>query len=144
MFAITLGVFVGLGGITFHYAEGLSYLSNDPAVCKNCHIMNEQFDSWQKASHHGVATCNDCHVPTSFFAKYLAKAANGYQHSKAFTLQNFHEPIRIKETNSKILQGNCLRCHDEFVHEIVRGSTWADDAIRCVHCHRRAGHGTQS
>ena len=55
----------------------------------------------------------------------------------------FQEPIRIKDTNSQILQDNCLRCHGDFVHEVVRGSTWADDAIRCVHCHRAVGHGAR-
>ena len=53
----------------------------------------------------------------------------------------FDEPIQIKENNSQILQDNCLRCHGDFVHDVVRGSTWADNAIRCVHCHRGVGHG---
>jgi cytochrome c nitrite reductase small subunit len=45
------------------------------------------------------------------------------RHSKAFTLQDFHEPIMIKADNARILQANCLRCHGEFVHDIVSGST---------------------
>ncbi len=147
-----LGVLLGVGGFTMHYAEGLSYLSNDPAACANCHLMNEQFDAWRKSPHHAVATCNDCHVPPQFPGKYLAKALNGYHHSKGFTLQPdapdepgkttfIHEPVAIKDGNSQILQDNCLRCHGDFVHEVVRGSTWADGAIRCVHCHRGVGHG---
>src|SRR5215510_3916814 len=94
--AVALGILVGLGSFTFHYAEGLSYFSSDPKACANCHIMRQQYDGWQKASHHGVATCVDCHLPRSFFAKYLAKASNGWHHSKGFTLQDFEEPIRIK------------------------------------------------
>lgn len=142
LFAIVLfGVLLGLGLFTFNYAKGLSYLSNDPAACKNCHIMNEQYDSWQKGAHHAVATCNDCHVPASFFAKYLAKAENGYHHSRGFTLQDFHEPIMIKQKNSQLLQQNCLRCHADFVHEIVEGNKDKIDAVRCVHCHRGVGHG---
>jgi cytochrome c nitrite reductase small subunit len=141
LFAALAGAMVGLGGFTFHYAEGLSYLSNDPKACKNCHIMNEQFESWQKGPHHSVATCNDCHVPSGFFSKYLAKAENGYHHSKGFTLQDFHEPILIKEKSSRVLQENCLRCHKDFVHEIVQGSSWGEQAVRCAHCHRDVGHG---
>ena len=57
---------------------------------------------------------------------------------------HFQEPIRIKDSNSQILQDNCLRCHGDLVDEVVRGSTWADDAIRCVHCHRGVGHGASS
>ena len=94
--AVLLGLLAGVGGYTLLYAEGLSYMSADPKVCVNCHIMQPQYDSWQKASHHTVATCVDCHLPHSFIGKYLAKAENGYHHSKAFTLQDFHEPILIK------------------------------------------------
>ena len=32
-----------------------------------------------------------------------------------------------------------MRCHADFVHDIVRGSTTAEDAVKCVHCHRGAG-----
>ena len=60
--AAGIGVVIGLGAFTFHYAEGGSYLSTDPQACANCHIMDSQFDSWQKASHHGMATCVDCHL----------------------------------------------------------------------------------
>jgi len=141
MLAVLLGVGAGVGGFTFRYAEGLSYMSNDPRACKNCHIMNQQYDDWRKSSHHAAATCNDCHVPAGFFAKYAAKASNGYHHSRGFTLQDFHEPIMIKAKNSQILQDNCLRCHGDLVHDIVRGSTYASGAIRCVHCHRGVGHG---
>ncbi len=139
--AILIGILTGVSGFTFRYAEGFSYLSNDPKVCVNCHIMNDEYDSWRKGPHHSFATCNDCHVPPGFPGKYIAKASNGYHHSKGFTFQDFHEPILIKEKNSQLLQDNCLRCHGDFVHEIVRGSTWDDNAIRCVHCHRGVGHG---
>jgi cytochrome c nitrite reductase small subunit len=139
--AIPLGIALGLGLFTFDYAEGLSYMSNDPKNCANCHIMNEQYDGWQKASHHTMATCNDCHTPHDLVGKYATKAINGYNHSKAFTLQNFHEPIRITPRNARILQDGCLHCHSEFVHEIIAGSKTADDAVSCVHCHRSVGHG---
>ncbi len=139
--AIPLGAALGLGLFTFSYAEGLAYLSNDPNACANCHIMNEQYDGWLKGSHHAVATCNDCHVPVDFVGKYMTKASNGYHHSKGFTLQDFHEPIMIKPHNAQIVQGNCLRCHGDLVHEILAGSKTAEDAVRCIHCHQGVGHG---
>src|SRR5687768_12641931 len=82
--AAVLGMMLGLGAFTFRYAEGLSYFSTEPAACANCHIMRPQYDGWQKASHHGTATCVDCHLPQGFFDKYLAKASNGWHHSKGF------------------------------------------------------------
>lgn len=139
--AIPLGLALGLGLFTLSYAEGLSYLSNDPRACVNCHIMNEQYDGWVKGSHKAVATCNDCHVPHEFVGKYIAKGLNGYHHSRAFTLQDFHEPIMITPRNAAALQQNCLRCHGDFVHEILAGSTTAENAVQCVHCHRGVGHG---
>lgn len=141
---IAVGIFVGVGAFTFRYAEGLSYLSTDPAACANCHIMQPQYDSWLKSSHKGVASCVDCHLPREFFAKYYAKAENGYHHSKGFTFQDFHEPIMIKEKNSQILQNNCLACHSEYVHELVAGATTDANSIRCVHCHFTVGHGPRA
>ena len=138
--ASLLGVLVGVGGFTGHYAEGLSYFSKDPAACMNCHIMKPQFDSWQKSSHHTAAACIDCHLPHDFIAKYIAKAENGYNHSKAFTLQGFHEPILINDKNSRILQQNCIECHQDFVHEIMHDST-TEDMVSCIHCHQSVGHG---
>lgn len=138
MFAtVAVGVLLGLGLATFEYAEGASYFSTDAAACANCHIMQEQYDSWQKSSHHTTAACVDCHLPTSFVAKYIAKAENGWNHSRAFTLQNFPEPIRITPKNADLLQDNCLRCHAEFVH----AQSAASGELRCVHCHADVGHG---
>lgn len=101
--------------------------------------MRPQYDSWQSASHHTSATCVDCHLPAGFPAKYLAKARNGWFHSKAFTLQNFPEPIIITPPNATILQANCVRCHDGLLHD----ATAANGAPECVHCHVDVGHGEQ-
>lgn len=141
--ACMLGILLGLGAFTFKYAEGLSYFSTDPRACVNCHIMQPQYDSWQKSSHHAAATCVDCHLPHDFVGKYIAKAENGYHHSKAFTLQDFHEPIMIKTKNSRILQDNCLACHGDMVHGLVEGAM-GPDSVSCVHCHASVGHGERT
>lgn len=137
------GAVAGLGAFTFHYGEGLSYFSTDPRACVNCHIMKDQYRSWSSGPHHAAATCVECHLPHDFLRKYLAKADNGYRHSKGFTLLDFHEPIQITPKNSAILQENCVRCHEDFVHEIVRGGPRRAEAAECVHCHRAAGHGAR-
>lgn len=143
--ALCVGALGGIGVTTFRYAEGLSYFSTDPAACANCHIMRPQYDGWQKASHHTVATCVDCHLPHDFIGKYLAKARNGWHHSKGFTMQDFDEPIRIKPPNAAILQDNCLRCHEALVHQItgVAGGGHGG-APECVHCHASVGHGERA
>ena len=143
---LVLGVFAGASAYTFSYAEGLSYLSNDPKACVNCHIMREQYDGWQKAAHHAHATCNDCHVPHDFIGKYFAKAEHGWRHSKAFTLQDFHEPIQITPADRDIVQDNCRRCHMDLTSEIVQhavgpGAPEDSGRIDCTHCHAAVGHG---
>ena len=137
------GVCFGLGVFTFTYGEGLSYFSADPKACVNCHIMQPQFDSWQKASHHTVAKCVDCHLPKDFVGKWLAKAENGYFHSKGFTFQDFQEPIMIKAKNSKILKENCIRCHEGLVHGLLDSTDHYKDT-NCLDCHRTVGHGERT
>ena|SRR6185295_2979534 len=139
--AILIGTGAGVGLVTFTYARGLSYFSSDPRACINCHIMNDQYDSWGKSSHHAAAKCVDCHLPQGGLEKWVAKAENGYHHSKGFTFQDFHEPIMIKPRNSRILQNNCLKCHADLVHDIVEGSTSDVTGVTCVHCHASVGHG---
>lgn len=141
LLAISVGILAGLGIYTFGYGEGLSYFSKDPKACVNCHIMQSSFDSWQKASHHTSATCVDCHLPHQMIPKLLAKADNGFWHSKGFTFQDFHEPIFIRDSNARILQENCLHCHKDFVHDILPGSAVDPKEFSCVHCHRSVGHG---
>jgi len=139
--AVLVGLFVGISGYTFHYAKGTSYLSNDPKTCVNCHIMQDQYDSWQKSSHHAVASCVDCHIPRDPIGKWIAKLENGYHHSKAFTLQNFHEPIQITERNSKILQANCMSCHASLTASMSPHHKNAKSVLSCVMCHAQTGHG---
>ncbi len=135
------GIFLGLSAFTFHYAEGLSYLSNDPKACVNCHVMRENYDSWQKGSHHVAATCNDCHVPHSLVPKLVSKLRNGYNHSKGFTFMDFHEPIRIKSVNAMVLQKNCIGCHGATVQDIAEHDETESQSVLCVRCHTTVGHG---
>ena len=140
---IGVGLVAGLGGYTFDYAEGTSYLSNDPKACVNCHIMRDAHDSWQRSTHHAVAVCNDCHVPQSLLPKLYAKALHGYRHSKAFTFQDFHEPIQIGADSLQMVEDNCVRCHAGLVNDILVSPALAShgEGLSCVHCHSHVGHG---
>jgi cytochrome c nitrite reductase small subunit len=138
LFALAGGI-VGLGTFTFLYAQGGSYLSDDPKACANCHIMEQTFDNWNRGTHKAVATCNDCHTPhDNIVSKYAVKAINGFNHSAAFTLDNFPEPIRITGMNRDVAQHNCLACHKNLVSDISH-----EDATKptdCLQCHARVGH----
>lgn len=134
-----VGALAGLGLYTFTYAQGFSYFSHDPKACANCHVMNEFYDSWNKSSHHAAAVCVDCHMPENLVAKLVAKADNGYRHSKGFTFMDYHEPIMIKPRNIEILQENCVRCHGALVHD-VSGIRNTSSELTCIKCHSHVGH----
>jgi cytochrome c nitrite reductase small subunit len=136
---LALGIPAGLGLFTFIYADGASYMTDNPAACANCHVMQDHFDAWAKSSHSAVAVCNDCHTPANFVGKYTTKAINGYHHSMAFTLGGFHEPFQITPRNLEITEAACRRCHADVVHAIDTRPP-PGEPMSCVRCHFRVGH----
>ena len=163
--AVLAGLVIGLGAYTFIYAKGASYLSTDPGVCANCHIMQEHFDAWQRSSHRAVAGCADCHMPHNFAGKYAAKASNGFWHSLAFTTGRFPDPLQIKPHNRAITERACRYCHSAIVAaidpaaraatgtcagvggtpildrpQIHDGAVTDGDRMSCIRCHVYVGH----
>lgn len=137
------GALTGVGTFTFYYAKGASYMTNDPAACANCHVMNEQYDAWLKSSHHAVAVCNDCHAPHDFVGKYMTKAINGWNHSLAFTTGRFPDPIQITERNRRITENACRDCHQPIVAAIDThyvGKDIQQGGMSCIQCHINVGH----
>jgi cytochrome c nitrite reductase small subunit len=144
-----LGLAIGVAAYTFIYAKGGSYLTNDPAACANCHVMEEHYSGWIKSSHRSVAACNDCHTPPDFFGKYATKASNGFWHSFAFTTGDYPDPLRIKQHNREVTESACRGCHAEIVQAIdaptgmpasAAGSHPVAEGTSCVRCHARVGH----
>jgi cytochrome c nitrite reductase small subunit len=135
-----LGVALGLGTYTFAYAKGWSYLTNNPAACANCHVMNEQYDGWLKGSHRSVAVCNDCHVPHTFLGKYYTKARNGFWHSFYFTTQSFQEPIQATAKSRAIAEAACRDCHAPVVQAMGTPAHAGSREISCIRCHGSVGH----
>ena len=141
---LLVGAMLGLGGFTFVYAKGYSYISNDPEVCGNCHVMDEHVASWNKSSHKGVAVCNDCHTPHDLLGKYTVKAKNGFWHSFYFTTGTYPYPIRITEGNHEVTEGACRHCHEQITDVIEPGHLEAErdgsEDLTCTRCHRYVGH----
>ncbi|HSL24579.1 MAG TPA: cytochrome c nitrite reductase small subunit [Vicinamibacterales bacterium] len=139
---LVVGAAVGLGAYTFIYAQGGSYLTNDPAACMNCHVMREQYDGWVTSSHRAVAVCNDCHTPPGPVAKYVTKAQNGFWHSFAFTTGRFPDEIQITARNHGVTEQACRKCHEVVVQQIdaAHPSKSEKDELSCVQCHRSVGH----
>jgi cytochrome c nitrite reductase small subunit len=137
--AIMLGTLTAVGSYTFIYAKGHAYLTNDPAACANCHVMEDHYRAWIKSSHRAVAVCNDCHTPPGLLPKYLTKAINGFNHSLAFTTGRFHEPIRITPRNVDVTEQACRKCHADIV-SAIEGPHPEQNRLSCIRCHATVGH----
>jgi len=146
--ALILGLLVGLGLFNIYVSNAVSYLSDDPRTCVNCHIMSPEFATWERGSHGKVASCNDCHVPqNNLFSKYYFKAADGLRHAAMFTFRMEPQVIRIRNDGKEAVQKNCIRCHSNYLHPISLRSVNSkgiqeDTEVLCWDCHRETPHGS--
>lgn len=138
-FGLVAGAGLGIGGYTFVYAKGFSYMGNAPETCANCHVMQDHLDSWAKSSHKQVAVCNDCHTPHNFLGKYYVKAMNGFHHSLAFTTGRFPDYIRIRPSNHTVTEDACRYCHGDIV-QAIDSLGHGPQALDCIRCHDTVGH----
>lgn len=142
-----LAVFVGLVCYSIYVSNAVSYISDDPKTCVNCHIMAPQYATWQHSSHREVATCNDCHVPQdNVVKKYYFKAMDGLRHATIFTMRAEPQVIQIKEDGIGAVQENCKRCHasvnqDIGLLKVTRQNNLHGEGKLCWECHREVPHG---
>lgn len=144
---IVSGFLAGILLFTLYLSNALSYLSDHPEACTNCHIMAPQYATWSHSSHREVTHCNDCHVPhNNFINKYYFKAKDGLRHATIFTLRNEPQVIFIKEEGAEAVQKNCIRCHSDLIVDpglnalITEHEAHRTDR-RCTGCHREVPHG---
>jgi len=145
--ALAAGIFVGLALFTFRLSNALSYLSDDPETCVNCHVMYPQYATWFHSSHREVAHCNDCHVPhDNFFNMYYFKAQDGMRHATIFTMRSEPQVIRILEAGRNVVHQNCIRCHSNVLAD-ARMTSYDQQFNHqrneriCWDCHRETPHG---
>ncbi|MBT4729803.1 MAG: cytochrome c nitrite reductase small subunit [Bacteroidetes bacterium] len=148
----TVAILVLAGGIgmliyLFYASNAVSYLSDDPKTCVNCHVMNPQYATWNHSSHREVTNCNECHVPhNNIFNKYFFKAKDGMRHATMFTLRREPQVIFIKDEGLKVVQENCKRCHEGLNEKVgllsLTGENYLhSDGKVCWSCHREVPHG---
>jgi cytochrome c nitrite reductase small subunit len=146
--SIVSGMLVGFLFLTIYLSRAGSYLSDDPAVCVNCHVMAPHYSTWFHSSHREIATCNDCHVPQDNIVRsYYFKAMDGMRHSRMFIFRQEPQIMQIKEDGIFAVQSNCLRCHIQNVHPVslanVDGENYQHgEGKLCWDCHRHVPHGT--
>src|SRR5690625_5449423 len=90
-------------------AEVVSYLSDNPQACVNCHVMTPMYNSWNHSSHREWASCNDCHVPhNNIVNSYYFKAKDGLYHASVFTTRTEPDVIFMRPASEAVVKNNCI------------------------------------
>lgn len=144
---ILVAAFIGLGLYVVRLSNAVSYLSDDPQACVNCHVMTPQYITWTHSSHREVAHCNDCHVPQdNIVNKLYFKAMDGLYHSYVFTMRAEPQVIVARAPSVEVIQNNCIRCHvDQVTDAKLAGFVENHHQNRterlCWDCHKEVPHG---
>ncbi|MGG8494976.1 cytochrome c nitrite reductase small subunit [Tenacibaculum sp. TC6] len=145
---ISIGIVTGLAFFMAKEASLVSYMSDDPLACVNCHVMTPMYNSWMHSSHREWASCNDCHVPhDNVVNKYFFKAKDGLFHASVFTARAEPEVMFMREASQEVVQNNCIRCHVQQITQI-KYDGWLENhkenrtERKCWSCHQELPHGT--
>ena len=122
--------------------DAAAYAGSEPSTCANCHTMADQYENWFHGGHHATALCTDCHLPHHDLITYYAeKGRQGAKDTWAFIAAPPQPQIRASEKTRALIQGNCVRCHEGVVADIMAGTQPFDR--RCWECHRSTAHGAR-
>lgn len=101
--------------------------------CVSCHSMEAEYEAWMHSAH-SRKMCVDCHLPNENKAVYyLWKSMDGLKDVIVFYSGSVPDHIKISSHGEKVLQTNCIRCHETAVMLI-------DKKRKCWDCHRRVSH----
>jgi len=108
--------------------------STASSYCARCHVMEAAYEAWMHSGAHRRKECVDCHLPNENPAvHYLWKVIDGAKDLFIFHSGKISDQIRISAHGKKVLQANCIRCHETTVMLMDLGR-------RCWDCHRRITH----
>lgn len=148
IFIVLAGIAVGLGALFLYLLRFHTYVTSDPSVCMNCHVMQPYYATWFHSSHSRNATCNDCHVPQdNFIKKWFVKAKDGGRHTTVFLTRNEDQVMKAISSSSTVIMDNCIRCHQQLNTEFVNTGrvdymmTEVGNGKACWDCHREVPHG---
>ncbi|MDO6472572.1 cytochrome c nitrite reductase small subunit [Maribacter sp. 1_MG-2023] len=143
----SLAAIIGIGFFLMKEGEVLSYMSDNPQACVNCHVMTPVYNSWMHSSHREWVSCNGCHVPQNNVVNaYYFKAMDGLYHASIFTARAEPEVIFMREGSQEVVQNNCIRCHVQQVTQtkydgFIEGHKENRTERQCWSCHKEVPHG---
>ncbi len=108
--------------------------SDEPNFCVQCHVMEAEYEAWIHAGAHRRKRCVDCHLPNdNSGVHYTWKAIDGMKDVLIFYSGRVPDRITLTAHGEKVLQANCIRCHEQTVMLI-------NHERRCWECHRNVTH----
>jgi cytochrome c nitrite reductase small subunit len=108
--------------------------SESPDFCSQCHVMGAQYEAWSHMGAHMRKLCVDCHLPHgNLVIHYIWKSIDGLKDVVFFYSGSVPERIKLTAHGKKVLQANCIRCHESAVEFI-------DHERKCWECHRGLIH----
>lgn len=108
--------------------------SESPEFCGGCHVMESEYEAWTHAGAHRRKLCVDCHLPHDNTAvHYTWKGIDGMKDTVLFYTGMVPERITLSSHGAKVVQENCVRCHETTVMLI-------NTERPCWNCHRRIAH----
>lgn len=134
---ILFGVLVvaAVGGLFVSFGPPqLMAKTEAPLFCASCHVMQSEYEAWFHVGAHRTIRCVDCHLPhENLGVYYVWKSIDGMKDMVVFHSGMTPEVIEISSRAQKVLQSNCIRCHEERVEMI-------DQERNCWDCHRWLQH----
>jgi len=133
---VLLGGAIALGAALFLTVGPPQLLakSETPEFCASCHLHESHYEAWFHQGAHRRKSCVDCHLPNDNVAvHYTWKSIDGMKDLVLFNAGRVPDDIRITEHGRKVVQANCIRCHEATVDMI-------DQERNCTDCHRRIMH----
>jgi cytochrome c nitrite reductase small subunit len=96
--------------------------------------MEAEYEAWAHTGAHRRNMCVDCHLPNENAGVHYAwKAADGLKDVVFFFSGAVSDHIELTSHGAKVLQENCIRCHEQTVMLINHDRN-------CWDCHRRVMH----
>jgi len=104
------------------------YLTSTGDFCGSCHVMDEQYTTWQQSTHKQF-TCVECHLPHNYPDKLIEKTKTGLRDIYEVTFDKVPEVIKLTTGGQEILDENCIRCHSSTVETLMNTDR------SCFECH---------
>jgi cytochrome c nitrite reductase small subunit len=117
----------------------LSERFSRPVFCASCHNMRPEFAAFRTSAHSNLPSCNDCHLPNdNGLAHFFWDGVFGTRDLVSFyVLGRAPYDATATPTSQRIIQANCVRCHNAMLGHTDVSSR------RCWDCHRIMNHRLQ-